>query len=601
MNLYSKKEIRFFLYNVFFLIFLFANLPAMKKRYKILIFVFILLVIALIIAIRKIDHLMVSLVKQQLDKMIERADTSIYTFEYKNVYFHVWDGDIEISGVKIIPHKGTRDSVEAGVLRSIIDARFSSISLKGMSYLKYYKTQKVIIDRIAIENPHFKIILNPDVEKVKRKAFDPSKLLSPELRSVFVEHVDFINLNFSLDNVHRKNLMLKIDSLNLGLGDVVFDSLSIKKKVPVLFSQIYLSVHKLAVNLSEYYMLKTDNFILNSSEDMLQVDSIRIIPKYTPQEFDRKIPYEKGWIKINVGQFRIDGFNVDSIRENQKIYVKKISINRPHIVTYKNKKLKDPPFKYQKLLSQVIREVPVLFKVDSVIAKQGFIRVQNIGDKVPQSLPANIDFASVFIKITGITNDSVYLKNKPLINILFYSRFMGVTDLNAHLSMPVFHSKNYFKVKANLKEIEGNVLNDILNRLLLLNIKSGTVLSTEMDFVADNDSAYGYLDLSYRNLKLDLKSTENPQKSVVFVNALLNTVAKKNNIKGQAGFTRGFIAYRRNPTDKFFKYIWKAVQSGILNTLLPAKEVKGQSKKYKKDNKKQKKKESSGGLFKKKR
>jgi hypothetical protein len=157
-----------------------------------------------------------------------------------------------------------------------------------------------------------------------------------------------------------------------------------------------------------------------------------------------------------------------------------------------------------------------------------------------------------------------------------------------------------------MKEIDGKVMNEMLNRLLLLNIKSGTVLSTEVEFTANNDSAYGFIDLSYRNLKLDMKSTDDPQKSVVFVNALLNTVAKKNNIKGQTGFTRGFIAYKRNPTDKFFKYIWKAVQTGIINTLLPAKEVKQQSKQFKKDNnkgiKQDKKdnKKNKSGIFKKK-
>ena len=574
----------------------------MKRKYKILFVILGILIIALAVAIHKIDSLLETVVKQELDKMIERTDSSFYHFEYLDVDFHVWDGDIEISGVKIQPKAGIIDSVKTGVLRNVVSASFNTISVSGLSFWKYYKTKHVFIDKIKILAPHIKITLNPEVKKIKRKAFNPAKLLSPKLKSIYVENLSFEQLDFEFENVLRKNAMLKIDSLNLALGDVVFDSLSIEKKVPVLFSQIYLSVQKLAVNISEYYMLKTDNFVLDSRQDLVEIDSIRIIPKYSRQEFDRKIPYEKGWIKINLGKFRIEGFNVDSIREKQKIYLKKIYVNSPNIISYKNKKLKDPPFKYQKLLTQVIREVPVLFKIDTVVAENATIRVQSIGDKVPQTLPANIDFKSSYIKISGITNDSIFLEKKPVINIMFYSRFMGAADLNASISMPVFNAGNYFSVKAKLNEFEGSVMNELLSRLLLLNIKSGTILSADLEFVANNDSAYGYIDLSYRNLKLDMKSTDNPQKSVVFVNALLNTVAKKNNIKGQQGFTRGFIAYKRNPTDKFFKYLWKAIQTGIINTLLPAKEVKGQSKQFKKDNKKgirQDKKNNKIGMLKK--
>ena len=578
----------------------------MRRIHKILLIILGIVVIALIIAVRKIDKIAETVVKQELDRIIKRSDSSMYYFSYEDVDFNVLEGDIEIRGVKIEPKEGAKDSVEAGVIRSILSAGFSVVSVDGIAFWKYYKTKKVVVDDISIRDPKMKITFNPEVEKVKRKAFEPAKLLGKGLRSIYVENVNFENLDFELDNVLHKNLMLKIDSLNLGLGDVVFDSLSIEKKVPVLFSSVYLSVHKLAINLSEYYLLKTDNFVLNSREDLVKVDSIRLIPKYTQKEFDRKIPYEKAWLKLNVGEFRIEGFNVDSIRERQKIYVKKIYVNRPELITYKNKQLKDEPPKYRKLMAQIIREIPVPLKVDSVIVENGFIRVQNIGDKVPQTVPANIDFKSAFVKISGLTNDSVFLEQNPIIKIAFYSRFMGAADLNAWINMPVFHANNYFSVKANLAQIEGKEMNDLLNRILLLNIKSGTVLSTDLDFVADNDSAHGYVDISYQNLKLDMKSTDNPQKSVVFVNALLNTVAKNNNIKSDPGFTRGFIAYKRDKyNDKYFRYLWKAIQTGILNTLLPAKEVKEKSKQFKKENKKdakQQKKETKEkkGLFRKK-
>jgi len=118
-----------------------------------------------------------------------------------------------------------------------------------------------------------------------------------------------------------------------------------------------------------------------------------------------------------------------------------------------------------------------------------------------------------------------------------------------------------------------------------MRIKSGYILGVDFNFVANKDSARGYIDISYKNLKIDIKNTEKPNKSVVFVNALVNTITKSNNIKGADNFTRGFIQYKHDYNDKFIKYLWKIINNGLMNTLLPAKEIKGKSKKYKKQEK----------------
>ncbi|RLD71109.1 MAG: hypothetical protein DRJ10_19715, partial [Bacteroidetes bacterium] len=460
------------------------------------------------------------------------------------------------------------------------------------SFLKFYQTKRLKIEEIRIIDPKINFSFNPEVKSIKKK-FDLTTLLTERLRSINVGKLNFQNVDFDFNNVLRKNLLLKIDSMNMVINNLVFDSIFIEKTIPVGYEGINLFINKISANISEHYMMETGHFRFNSEEKLLEIDSIKLIPKYTIPEFNKMITEEKAYLKIKANLLQISGIDIDSIRNTRKFYFDKISLNDPVIITYKDKRLKDPAYKYKKLLSQLIREIPVDFKIDTINVKNGHIKVQSIGDKVPQTKPGEITFNSVYLNVYSFTNDSLFLEKRPIMGIYFNSRFMGVANLNAQISIPIFNKNNSFKVKGKLAEMDATVLNDFLNKTLLVSIKTGKIKNIDFEFKADNDSAIGYVDISYQNLKIDVKSNKDPGKSMKFINALINTVAKTDNIKGTPNFSRGFIAYKRDYNKKFISYLWLSLQNGMLNTFRPQKEVKGQSKDFKKENKKDK------GIFKK--
>lgn len=557
---------------------------SMKKTYKIFIFLIILIVTIFSVAIVNLNHLVETYIKEVMDDVVKDSEQGIYQFEYKEVYFHAWNGDFEISGVKIEPKDGITDSVKNGVIRSAITGKFNTFTVSGLSFWKFYKTKNIVIDEITVNKPIVELMFNPDVEKPKRE-FDLSKIFSKKLKSIAIKTFRLQSVKLNINNILRKNHIISVDSMNFTLNDIRLDSMTISNKVPLSFSGLDLFINKSATNISPFYMLETGKFHYKSANKTIEIDSINIIPKYTELQFNNIIPYEKAYLKIKASKLLLSGFDLDSFLATKKIYLDKILLENPYIDVYKNKKLKDPPYSYKKILTQSIREIPIKIKIDTIKAENGFIKVRTIGNKVPQTAAAVLNFNSVHASITGLTNDSVFLDKKPVMNIYFYSKFMGAANLNAQISMPIFNAQNYFKATGSLDKMDASVLNNLLYRLLLIKIESGYLTNVNFDFVADKDSASGYIDISYKNLKIDIKNTEKPNKSVFFVNALVNTITKTNNIKGTASFTRGFISYKHDYNDKFIKYLWKIINNGITNTLLPAKEVKGKSKKYRKDKK----------------
>lgn len=556
----------------------------MKKSNLILISLFSVLIILFGIALTNVDYLLEKYIKEELDRIIESSDHPLYEFKYKEVDFHVWNGDFEISGVQIEPKPGIVDSVENGNIRSFVSAKLNNLSIIGFSFWEFYENKNLEIDEIRIVKPLLNYSFNPEV-KAEKKAFNLHKLFTKRLKLIKVEKINFQNVNFNFNNVLRKNLLLEIDSMNMEIHNMVFDSITIKKPIPVSYSGINLFINKVSANISKYYMMETGHFNFNSEKKLLEIDSIKLIPKYTIPEFHKMITSEKAYLKIKANQLQISGIDIDSIRNNRKFYFHKILVKNPNIITYKDKRLNDPPYKYKKLLSQMIREIPIDFKIDTVRVENGYIKVQTIGEKVPQTVPGEISFNSAYLNIFGLTNDSTFLEKRPIMGIYFNSRFMGVANLNAQIIMPIFHNRNNFKIKGELAEMDATVLSELLNRVLLVNINTGKIRSIDFEFKADNDSARGYIDISYQNLKVDIKSTKDPKKSMKFMNAMVNAVAKKDNIKGTPNFTRGFIKYKRDYNKKFINYLWLALQNGIINTFLLSKEVKTQSKEFKKENK----------------
>jgi len=155
----------------------------MKKSYIILISVFSVFLILLVVALVNVNYLLEKHIKEELDKIITSSDNQIYEFKYKDVDFHVWNGDFEISGVEIQPRTGIADSVQNGNIRAFISGRFDNLFIIGLSFLEFYETKNLEIEEILLENPRLNYSFNPEVKKKEeKKKFDLSKLFTDRLK-----------------------------------------------------------------------------------------------------------------------------------------------------------------------------------------------------------------------------------------------------------------------------------------------------------------------------------------------------------------------------------------------------------------------------------
>ena len=113
-------------------------------------------------------------------------------------------------------------------------------------------------------------------------------------------------------------------------------------------------------------------------------------------------------------------------------------------------------------------------------------------------------------------------------------------------------------------------ITQILESEIRLVVTEGKVHDVRFHYVAGEEISVGTLDFQYENVKV-LFEKEDRQTKAKFGTLVGNIALKKTNLKTQRGFKHGEIAYVRHKEKSLLNYLWKSIEDGVLNTLLPLK------------------------------
>ena len=127
----------------------------------------------------------------------------------------------------------------------------------------------------------------------------------------------------------------------------------------------------------------------------------------------------------------------------------------------------------------------------------------------------------------------------------------------------------------------------MLTKLVPIKISNGVATKTEINNVYANENfSHGKLEVQYKNLTVQLKSTEKDKWSrlgIVLLNEAINIILPDNNPNDNGKLRTGVIYYERDKRKGFFNFIWKSTLSGLKSTLgFNSKMQKELKKKHKK-------------------
>jgi hypothetical protein len=576
-----------------------------RKVLKIILITFLLLLLVIFFGINSYVE---GIVKNKIDTQLNKNPNSLYHISYEDLDINILTGSLSIKNVLIQPSDSAKQMIKSGLLRSIVSTHVEFFKVKRLKIFDFITDKNVDISKVIVENTKTEYLVNPEVvpkaslwEKHKKKRKGASgKLFSDVLNRVNIGDFEFKNATFLLANYeHTDEYLFEIDSLTIIVKDVYMDSSTIANPIPLNFSDIDINTKFFALKSMKYYSISISGIGFNVDDTTLTLDQFRLIPKYSKEEYNQQIQYNNDWFSIETEKVVLNGLSLSEIEKSESIDLNSVVIYKPDIKIYRDKRLPDAPFKKKKLITGMVKSIPLNIDIDTLKVLDGKLVYEEILDLTDK--PGKIFFDPLFLTAYNVTNDSSFIAQNAHLQIDLKGRIMGKSDLKAKLDFHLDRNDEYFTAKGNLKAISGTAFNAMIESLLLVEIQSGDVHSAAFDFSANDDISNGSLDLIYENLKVNVLKHKQPDRRSTAWTWIANGFVDKNNLPDHPKYRTGIIRFERRKDKAIVNFLWNSVKTGIISTVAPIadknrkaakKEQREATKKEKKAQRKSKKSDS---------
>lgn len=537
-----------------------------RKVLKIVLIVFLLLLLVIFFGTNSYVE---GIVKNKIDTQLNKNPNSLYHISYEDLDINILTGSLSIKNVLIKPSDSAKQMVDSGMLRSIVKTQIELFKVKRLKIFDFITNKNVDISKVIVENTRIVYLINQDVEKPEKKKKEPTDKLFPNvLNRVSIGGFEFINATFLLSNYQQPDeYLFEIDSLSIIVKDIYLDSSTIKNPIPLNFSDININTKYFALKSMKYYSISTSGIGFNIHDTTLTLNQFKLIPKYSKEEYNQQIQFNNDWFSIETEKVVLNGLSLSEIEQSESINLNSVVIYKPVIEIYRDKRLPDAPFKKKKLITSMVKSIPLNIDIDTLKVLNGklvYEEMVELSDK-----PGKVFFDPLFLTAYNVTNDSGLIAKNPHLQIDLKGNIMGKGQLHVNLDFYLNRNDDYFVAKGNLGAISAVEFNPMVESLMLVKIESGDVRSAAFNFTATDDVSHGELKLIYENMKVEVLKQKDPEKKSGIISFLANELIHSHNLPEDKKFRTGIIHFERRKDKAIVNFLWNSVKTGIISTVAP--------------------------------
>jgi hypothetical protein len=514
------------------------------------------------------------------------------TLKLKNLEINSKKQRLQINCLKLIPQYSIRQFNKTENKTSRIEASISGITVTNLDIIKLFD-KKFIAGNIIFHKTDVDF-LNDNRRSMKLqpesgKVFSSDKLpLEIQIDSFKIDHSSLVYEYFSKDagvknTINSPSVPFKNISINhLEISDAAVsrrsnntNQLSFKANINIDRIKTDSSTnflkdngfHFAAINcaLSEikysipnaYYTIQIKKLEMDSKKQMLEINSLKVIPQYGKYELGRKLAHQADYIDATVSNIKLMNLDVMKLPEKQLI-AENISINESNIYVFRDRRLPRPSLP-QPLPVAYLKNLPIEIRVKTFQVNHSTVAYEEFpkgGSKTG------------ILKVENVNATLSTLINHPLksdpdhMNMNFEGSLMGSGAINASIYLPL-HSQQYF-VKGVIKNLDLVTLNSSAENLGKFHIESGILNNLSFQFYFNKEKAIGKIVGEYHNLIID-RLTGNDRKIARIPSFLLKKlIIPKNKDKTMPVDKRtGTIKYKRDATRFISFFLLKALLTGI--------------------------------------
>lgn len=499
--------------------------------------------------------ILLSLADYFIEKKMKAAIQSLQgSFSSLNVNF--FSRSVKIEKLTWTSKESNKDSIPHTLYIDLIQ-------LKGIHLLSLIFEKQVIVNQLEIDSANLGLIKNLNLN---------SDSTSPRtLKSITIKQV----------SLRRIALIVKEDTTDFlsGILNADINYLSLKRDstqnlVPS-FDQITCTANSITLNhKGDLYRTNIKRVYFDSNQQLISIDSIQLLPQYSKYDFAWKAGKQVASLTLSIPRIDVVNLNFNYLLQ-KKFIASAIRIQSFDLEAFKDKRVPFSQTAHIHLPMHYFNALKWKIKIDSIAFGLSQIRTETF----PETgiAPAVITFKDVKGLLLNLDNIQEQ-EAKDYATLEASGLFMGKGKIEATFqlpqdSSPVYHTKGF------IKDMDMTILNDALQNIANINLKSGHLDLMNFNFTYTDFGSRGSLDMAYQSLKISSLNKNKSSTNQIKTALLYLLVQRNKEIEPNLSGRIGTIDVKRDRKKHIFNIWLISILDGMRSSFLGGDKVDNQSTK----------------------
>ena len=562
----------------------------LSKKHKRWLIITGVIVGILAIVIIAINIILATIIRGQIDKALNKNPTD-YQVTINRVGVNILTGNLNVRGLKIVPDSSLINGIKKGKvnLKFIQSSEIGLFRIAGVNIYKALMDGEIYARKIMFKKARIRIYkgkIPPEgiqVEDKSQNKFNLDSIYIKGLEKINLHEIDFVNCKlevFEVADGKEDTKLFSTGNLNLYLHSVDFVKHPDNPNVFRLeFSKFKaeLSVKSLLMP-GGWYFLDIRQLLYNNADDFLRIDGLAMHPSYKDKyKMAKAFQYTKEIYDLDINSIYVGSFNLFEILSKNEVIIDSVGISGLKVKILKDKRYPFDESKRPKLPHQLLKNMDFPIYIRKInLSKSDLVYQEKMKD-VKDLMTVSLGNLNVNINYVTSIKDSI--QEVKMMNARLKGKLMRKVPLTLDFAFPLNIKKDTFYYAGSMAGANLKIFNPASFPAIGAKFQKGRLKSVTFKGGANDSVSKGQMTMLYSNMSVEISQKDRIKKNK-FMSWAADAMSRTGN-PGKNGTTRiAVMGFKRVMYKGFGNFMWKTLQTGIVNTISPVgktiKQDKGQ-------------------------
>ncbi len=534
------------------------------------------IIVIIVVVVFSFNLILGSIARRFIDNQLETINsTSNKKTSIGKIHFNIWRRTLTLKNIRVVPDSSMFDKLKQGKLDrvSIMKINIPVLEFRKLGIRRILAQQNLSLDKILVHGIEFTVYQNEGDKEIKEGEVDEpaislDSIQIKKLNGINLSNVEFELFSYTTINVKTSDTIFSFHGNNFeirGLELAKTDSSGDFFRVNTKNLSLTMQQQKIDLRNANYFVSLGELNLL-FSDSLITAGDFMIKPTRDKYKLGASYKYTKEVIGVEIKSINFFGYKFGKAFRKGVIDIDSILIDGMKIDIYKDRTKPFDTSKRPLFIQQQLKTLGQPLHIKNVRVSNGSFTFALRPEGKEKLMKVDISNINADVDFVTSVSDSLQLCKELQVNL--NGILMGASTVSLHVNMPYNSPVDTFYFSGELGSGNFKKFNQALYPVTGIKFNAGRLNSLKFHANASPKAANGTMTMLYENLEAEIPKKDNNKKNK-FLSFTANTVLRTSN-PSKSGKTRVALAKTERVEYKGFgNLLWKTVQSGLINTILP--------------------------------